>query len=430
MRSLPLPASIYILFLFGVAVLLASISLILLIDSPLLVLYVLLLSVLIAVLDLFPVHLSPGETEFTISTAVEVAAVLLFSAPVVILAVFLGNVLAELRVKRVYYKKLFNIGAMTINYAILFWVYQWVHAPSTGLVESFQDVFALLVLAISNLLLNSLLLSIAISLASRSSLIYVWSENIKPMIWIDLSQVPLGAFIALLWRVSPWAVIFVAIPLFLLRHAYQLINDLRRQTLDALLALARILAERDHSTQRHSELVAKNSEGIARVLGLSQAEIDIIVRAAYLHDIGKIGMANDILFKPGPLSSDERDMATQHAVIGSELLKKFPAFDVGALYVRHHHERWDGTGYPDGLRGTQIPLGARIITVADAFQAMTEDRPYRRALSSEVALQEIYKNAGLQFDPEVMRALFQVIGCPLPSEDLVPERVLSESQVS
>lgn len=432
MRSLPLAASAYILVVFGAGVLLAVTSLITLLESPILILTVLLLALLIALLDLYPVHMSPGETEFTISTAVEIAAVMLFSPAVVIAAVNFGTILAELRARRVYYKKLFNVGLVTVHFALLAGIYQFVHGSSTGIVESSQDVIALVVLAGANVLVTPSLLAIAISLATNSSLRFIWSQNIGPAMWIDLSQAPVGAFLAVMYKASPLSAFFIAIPLFALRHAYESINLLRRQTLDALMALARILEERDEKTHEHSGLVAKNAEGIARVLGMPQGEIDILVRAAYLHDIGKIGMTNEILFKPTTLTAGEREMARQHVVIGSDLLRKFPAFDMGSLFVRHHHEYWDGSGYPDGLKGEAIPLGARIISVADAFQAMTEDRPYRRAVSEDAALQEIYDHAGTQFDPQVVLALFRSTGHPLPAAIPLPEpeRVLTRSQVS
>jgi putative nucleotidyltransferase with HDIG domain len=230
-------------------------------------------------------------------------------------------------------------------------------------------------------------------------------------------MVPLGAFIAVLWRLSPWAVLFAAIPLLLVRYSYEMVRTLRRQTLHALMLLARMLDERDVHTHHHCELVAKHAEEIARALGLGQGDVDIIQRAAYLHDIGKIGMSNEILFKPDSLTPAERELAKRHAVVGAELLEQFPLFEKGATYVRHHHERWDGHGYPDGLAGEQIPLGARILCVADSFQAMIEDRPYRRALSLQTALTEIHVHSGTQFDSRVVQALFRAKGISAPVSD-------------
>jgi putative nucleotidyltransferase with HDIG domain len=262
----------------------------------------------------------------------------------------------------------------------------------------------------------------------RSSVLYVWSENFQPIIWHDLSMVPLGAFITILWRLTPFAVVFGAIPLVLLRYSQQMVVDLRRQTFSALKVLAQMLDERDEHTHHHCQRVADHATAICHELGLSQGEIDVVSRAAYLHDIGKIGMSNEILFKPGALTPAEREAAKRHVVVGASLLESFPLFQRGALYVRHHHERWDGHGYPDGLKGEQIPLGARILTVADSFQAMIEDRPYRGALPIETALSEINRFSGTQFDPAVVRALFRAKGVCLPASLAGSEPVLADAR--
>jgi HD-GYP domain-containing protein (c-di-GMP phosphodiesterase class II) len=165
------------------------------------------------------------------------------------------------------------------------------------------------------------------------------------------------------------------------------------------------------------------------------SEVDTITRAAMLHDIGKIGMRNDILFKPGALTPNERELAKRHAIIGGELLKKFPLFETGAIYVRHHHERWDGKGYPDGLRGEAIPLGARILAVADSYQAMIEERPYRKPLCEAAALEQLALGAGSQFDPAVVAAILKAKGIPdqnkmLQDESQPEEELILQKQVS
>jgi len=303
---------------------------------------------------------------------------------------------------------------MTITYAVMALVYSTIQGSVHGIIESPVDLFALGALALTDLTLNPLLVSLVVSLAEDTSLRYIWSENFKPIIWHDLSMFPLGAFIALLWRVSPWAVLFATVPLLLVRYSYELVETLRRQTLHALMLLARMLDERDEHTHHHCELVAQHAEQIAQALGLARGEVDIVKRAAYLHDIGKIGMSNEILFKPDSLTPAERELAKRHAILGAELLEQFPLFERGATYVRHHHERWDGSGYPDGLAGEEIPLGARILCVSDSFQAMIEDRPYRPALPLYAALMEIQVHSGTQFDARVVRALFRAKDVSVP----------------
>jgi len=169
-------------------------------------------------------------------------------------------------------------------------------------------------------------------------------------------------------------------------------------------SLAKAVDLRDQYTHGHSERVAEFSEGIARKLGLTEAEVEIVQRAATLHDVGKIGVSDAVLNKPGRLSAEEFAMIKAHAVNGYEILKAAPSFEALLPGIRNHHERYDGKGYPDGLKGKRIPLIARIIAAADAYDAMTSDRIYRSALPEESARAELVKGAGTQFDRMVVQA--------------------------
>jgi putative nucleotidyltransferase with HDIG domain len=174
---------------------------------------------------------------------------------------------------------------------------------------------------------------------------------------------------------------------------------------DAVEALAVALLERDRYTGEHSEAVIEMSGAVARNLGLSAVEVERVKSAALLHDIGKVAIPDDILHKPGPLTDDEWKLMRQHPVIGERILRVLPGLGPVARIVRHEHERWDGGGYPDGLAGEAIPLGSRIIIAADTYHAITSDRPYRAARSHSVALEELTRCAGSQFDPTVTAAL-------------------------
>jgi len=169
-------------------------------------------------------------------------------------------------------------------------------------------------------------------------------------------------------------------------------------------ALRRMLDERHPGLASHHEDVAELVAASARMLGLPEAEISLIERAAELHDIGKVAIPSTILTKPGPLNDEEWDFMREHSVIGERILTGIPALQEVARLVRASHERWDGGGYPDGLVGDQIPVGARIIAVADAFCAMTESRPYAEARSIQSALAELRSCSGTQFDSAVVRA--------------------------
>ena len=170
--------------------------------------------------------------------------------------------------------------------------------------------------------------------------------------------------------------------------------EVRATGVGALLAA---LVARDGRTGNHSRAVVGHSVAVARRMGLSEEEVGEVEQAALLHDIGKIGVGDAILNKPGPLTDAEWEVMRTHPVIGEEIVASTEGLSHLAPSIRAEHERWDGQGYPDGLQGEQIPLASRIILVCDAFHAITSDRPYRKALSVEEALGELEKNAGTQF---------------------------------
>ena len=183
----------------------------------------------------------------------------------------------------------------------------------------------------------------------------------------------------------------------------------RQQHFDAAVhahveALAAAMDMRDQRTARHSEDVVELARQVGELLELEPASMLELEFAARLHDVGKIQVPDAVLNKPGPLEPHENEVIRCHAAWGSETLARVPGLGAVATIVRFHHERWDGAGYPDGLSGARIPLASRIISVCDAYGAMTCDRPYRTALDPEDALEEIRSGSGTQFDPTVVRA--------------------------
>ena len=183
-------------------------------------------------------------------------------------------------------------------------------------------------------------------------------------------------------------------------------RSFERQARDLLLG---VLRERQPGLGRHMEGVGALAAALSKRLGLQTEDLDEIARAAELHDIGKMAIPDQILVNPGPLDDEEWELMHKHTVIAERMLSVTPALGPVAKLIRWSHERWDGAGYPDGLVGPAIPIGSRIIAICDAYEAMTEKRPYRQALSAEDALAELRRNAGTQFDPDLVEVFIEVV---------------------
>jgi putative nucleotidyltransferase with HDIG domain len=242
------------------------------------------------------------------------------------------------------------------------------------------------------------------------------TEMVKVYV-IDLALAPLGLLVAIAAVEHPWALVLIA-PLFAVLSWFskerrarleQLIelNDAYRGT---ALLLGEVVEADDAYTGEHCRDVVHLALDVARELKLDTEEQRTVEFGALLHDIGKIAVPKEIVNKPSRLDPREWEIIKTHTVEGQRMLDRVGGFmgNVGRI-VRSHHERWDGRGYPDGLAGREIPLAARIISCCDAFNAMTTDRPYRRALPTSVALAELHEHAGAQFDPQVVDALSAVV---------------------
>lgn len=175
-----------------------------------------------------------------------------------------------------------------------------------------------------------------------------------------------------------------------------------------LETLSTALDYKDHETEGHSQRVVKYSLAIANMLNLEKPQKEILARGAILHDIGKIGIPDSILLKPASLTEDEWQQMRKHIEYGYLMLKDIPFLKEATMIVLHHQEKYDGTGYPLGLKGNDIVIGARIFAVADTYDAMTTDRPYRKALSDSYARNEIKRCSGSQFDPTIVEAFLTI----------------------
>jgi len=189
----------------------------------------------------------------------------------------------------------------------------------------------------------------------------------------------------------------------------QLYNSLKQSYLESIKTLVSAIEAKDPYTAGHSERVRRYALKIARVLKLKPEEIEELDYAGYLHDIGKIGISDALLTKPSPLTKEEYELIKEHPKIGHNILKHAHHLAGACEIIKYEHERYDGNGYPNGLKKDKIPIGARIIAVADAYDAMTTDRPYRKALSKEEAIRRLKESSGTQFDPKVVKVFLSIL---------------------
>jgi putative nucleotidyltransferase with HDIG domain len=258
--------------------------------------------------------------------------------------------------------------------------------------------------------INTVLAITAVSVRTGASIRTIWAQDVRGIAPNLVGLAPLAWLMAQIFLlpngVGWWATPLFVVPLFTTRLAYHRYVETRELFEQTIGALANAVDARDKYTRGHSQRVSNISVQMARVMKLPEAEIEKIQWAGLLHDVGKIGIRDNILLKEGPLDKDERKLMNQHPTIGAEIVAPATQLSDEAPLIRAHHEWFNGSGYPEGIEALDIPLGARILTIADAYEAMTSSRPYRKApLSHEQAVAELEKYSGIQFDPEIVPVL-------------------------
>jgi diguanylate cyclase (GGDEF)-like protein/putative nucleotidyltransferase with HDIG domain len=422
MRELPLPARSYIIavVLAGAALLgyaLRQVDL----DNPYLFLALLLLS---SVSSAFKVALplSASGSTMSVSYAVDFASLLLLGpAQTTVIAVTSAWSQCTFRMQQATsaYRTLFSMACLAITVQAAGWVYLRMGGQPGLLHESIAiEAGALVGAATTYFLFNTVLISVAISLSTRQPWIETWNEN---FLWSAPSYfVGAAAAFATGWAVlrqGPWLALFIFAPLYLTYRTYKVylgrIEDERRHVqemsdlhLATIEALALAIDAKDQTAQSHIRRVQVYAAGIAKALGMPEHEIQGVKTAALLHDIGKLAVPEHILSKPGPLTQEEFQKIRIHPQVGAEIISAVPFPYPVAPLILSHHERWDGKGYPQGLTAEEIPLGARILSVVDYFDALTSDRPYHRAMEHEAALALLEQEAGKALDPRVVQTFF------------------------
>jgi putative nucleotidyltransferase with HDIG domain len=256
---------------------------------------------------------------------------------------------------------------------------------------------------------NSICVSGALGIVGQRSAWLIWKENTLSALPYDFLSLP--AILFFVWTYTQYGTVgaFVfAVPLLGIRQLYKVTGQLEQTNRELLELMVAAIEARDPYTSGHSRRVAEKARIIARAIGLRDKDIERIVAAALLHDVGKIHeVFGPILSKPGRLTPEEQVIMRTHPVKSAELAGKVTELRDVVPLIRHHHENFDGTGYPDGLKGEGIPLGSRIIMFADTIDAMTTDRPYRAALDATSVRKELLRFRGTQFDPSICDALLR-----------------------
>lgn len=319
----------------------------------------------------------------------------------------------------------FNTGMYAISIAFAGQIYI-LSGGTVGNVAQWKNIFPLLIAGTTQLIVNHLLLIEVITLQTGQHPLHIWKRDFEWYAPTAVVSSTIGSgLIALTYEafniyIAGAALLLIILLSYFSSRSYvanmkDTVNELERANfrleqsqVGLLKTIGDIIDAFDAYTFGHSAQVAVYAEAIAEKMKLPMKEKDLIVKAALVHDIGKIGVMDAIIGKQGPLTDEEYQLVKQHPDIGAKILQRMEGFEALVPLVRHHHERWNGSGYPLGLKEEEIPLGARILAVADTVDAMFSDRPYRSSPSYDQVMKELIRCMGTQFDPAVVQVFFAV----------------------
>ncbi len=363
---------------------------------------------LIIIADSVQISLPRGGASIYASSPIDLAGIVLFGPAVMAVIEAVATLVTEgLFQRRPLIKLLYNIPLLVMTVGIAGLVYH-----SFGSMADIDSPLFLLPLFASGVvyyLFNTWSVSLVIALSSQRNPVFVWKQNYMWNFFHILAFFPVAAVIALLYsKAGPWTIALFIIPLFLARYSFQLYLDMRETHINTVAALTSAIDASDPFTHGHSFRVSRYAMRIARELGMTAKDMEMLEYAALLHDIGKIAVQNEVLLKVGPLTDEEWKSLRSHPDIGADIVEQLKFLKEAGNVIRSHHERPDGTGYPRGLREDDIPLAAHIINVVDAFDAMASDRPYRKALPIEKVLEELRTYRGRQFNEKVTDILLEL----------------------
>jgi len=360
--------------------------------------------------EFIPVDL-PVSGAVSIGFPIDFVLILVYGPALAMLITALGALIGEIieKERRSWYKIIFNASQFALSAGIAGIVYQELGGViSTTNLTGY--IIPALICALTYYFINSSLFVMVIHLAEGISLWSIWKTKLKGIITTYIALAPIGFIMAMVYvTIGIWGIILFFFPLILARRSFELYTKMRKVYLETIRALAAAIDAKDPYTKGHSERVAEASIAIAQELNLSDRDIENIEYTALLHDIGKIGIKDKILSKKSSLTNQEFDKIKEHTIMGAKIIEPVDFLKNSYKAIYHHHERYNGKGYPDGIKSEGIPILARIIAVADAYDAMGSDRPYRKKLNKDKILKELKDQSGKQFDPEAVKALISIL---------------------
>jgi len=373
-------------------------------------------AVLIFVCESMPIILPRGNVTISVGYTVIYAAILTFGAPVAAWLAALATIRPmELKGNVSIEKVLFNRAQLAITAAASGLAYTALGGVP-GQLDVVANLGAIIAAALVYSLVNPFTVIFVVSLTERVSIWRIWVTDFQWIFQRYLALTPLGVIVAEVYtRVGIGGVLLVFLPLVLASYSLRLYAQTRSAYAATIQAMVAAIEARDPYTAGHSRRVAYYTVATARALRLSGDWISRLEFAAWLHDLGKLAVPDSILRKRGPLTQAERNLMKQHPRRAAVILKPIQPLSQDLDVIVHHHEWWNGEGYPDGLSGKDIPLGSRVLAIADAFEAMTSARPYRGPMSKEEAFSELRRNAGVQFDPSLVEVFIEAVQA-IPAE--------------
>jgi hypothetical protein len=347
----------------------------------------------------------------TLSFAVHLSAIILLGVGQAVWVTVVSTLIVETVLKKPWYKKIFNAGQYGITVLISGILFELLRlSPDGTTINIMKDMPAILVCSTAYIILNSFLVSVIIYLTVKDRFIDIFLTDFKVVVGYFYSLVCVSIAVAYIYNpVYPFTILIMIPPLIIMDQSVRRYYRLQSEAKSTLTVLAQIIDQRDKYTYEHSSRVAKYAKEIAEQLNISSNETINIETAGLVHDLGKISIEDKIINKEGRLTDEEYNLMQSHPQTGYRLLENIHPYRKSAEYVLYHHERFGGGGYPTKIAGDSIPLGARILAVADSYDAMTSDRSYRKALPQSKAMDELIKGSGTQFDPIVVDAFIKVL---------------------